>query len=107
MSAPSDEFQDSNVAGAERHNQPDTVQDDYVSRTGQKDVIPVTSDKQGADAGGYADAAQADSDQQLQADERDAIDQSNVISERTRGATKDYTEPGDTVCYALAVLMPS
>lgn len=31
-------------------------------------------------------------------DEKDAIDQSNVISERTRGATKKagtYTEPGD------------
>ena len=29
-------------------------------------------------------------------DDNDAIDQSNIISEKTRGAVKDYTEPGDT-----------
>lgn len=28
-------------------------------------------------------------------DDTDAIDQSNVIDERTRGATKSYREPGD------------
>lgn len=97
MAAPNNDFQDSSLAGAERHNRPDTVQDDYISRTGQKNgPIPVQSDTQGADAGGYTDPAQADSDKQLQADEKDAIDQSNVIGERTRGAAKNYQEPGDT-----------
>ena len=32
----------------------------------------------------------------LERDDNEAIDQSNVIDERTRGAAKDsYTEPGD------------
>ncbi len=98
MSAPSDEFKDTSITGTERGNQPDTTQDDYVSRTGQKGgPIPVQSDSAGVDAGGYADASKADSDQQLQADDKDAIDQSNIIGERTRGAAKNYQEPGDTV----------
>jgi len=98
MSAPSDEFQDSSITGAERGNQPDTTQNDYVSRTGQKDgPIPVQSDSAAVEAGGYEDASKADSDQQLQADDRDAIDQSNIIDSRTRGAAKNYREPGDDV----------
>ena len=28
-------------------------------------------------------------------DDSDAIDQTNIIEERTRGAVKSYTEPGD------------
>ena len=31
----------------------------------------------------------------LAKDESDAIDQSNIIDERTRGAVKSYQEPGD------------
>ena len=102
MSAPSNDFQDSSVNGTERPNQPDTVQDDYVSRTGQKQApIPVQSDSQGVDAGGYEDASLADSDQQLQADDAEAIDTSNILNERTRGAkpTGGYQEPGDEVCH--------
>lgn len=61
-----DDFKDSSVTGAERPSQPDVTQDDYVSRTGQKDgPIPVQSDNDAVDAGGYADAGKADSDAQL------------------------------------------
>jgi hypothetical protein len=28
-------------------------------------------------------------------DDKDAIDQSNILDERTRGAVKSYAEPGD------------
>jgi len=100
MSASSDDFKDSSITGTERANQPDTAQNVYVSRTGQSQ-IPVQSDQTGVEAGGYEDASKADSDAQLQADEQDAIDQSNVINERTRGAVKSYQEPGDTVSRPL------
>ena len=107
MSAPSDEYKDSSFTGVERPNQPDTAQDDYVSRSGQNDgPIKVQSDKASVDDGGYADASKADSDQQLQADEKDAIDQSNIIGERTRGIEKDYTEPGDDVSWILPKPFP-
>ncbi|KAK5936862.1 hypothetical protein PMZ80_010800 [Knufia obscura] len=95
MSDPSGEFKDSSITGTERANQPDTAQNDYVSRTGQSE-IKVQSDEAAVEAGGYEDPAKADSDKQLQADEKDAIDQSNIINERTRGAAKNYQEPGDT-----------
>jgi len=75
----------------------DNVQDDsYVSRSGEKqDSIPVQSDS--ADVGGGINAATADSDEQLERDDNEAIDQSNVVEGRTRGAkpTGKYTEPGD------------
>lgn len=97
MSA-NDEYQDSSVTGTERPNQPDTLGDnDYISRTGQSE-IPVQRDGAKVEAGGYEDSATADSDAQLQRDESDAIDKSNIIDSRTRGAAKSagtYTEPGD------------
>lgn len=84
---------------------------DYVSRTGQSE-IPVQKDE--AQIEDPIDAATADSDEQLgmflclldcvhanfdlARDEQEAIDEDNVISSRTRGATKKagtYTEPGD------------
>lgn len=91
MSAPNDDFQDSSRV---------PEQDDYVSRTGQSE-IPVQSDGKTVEAGGYEDRDQADSDAQLQADEKDAIDSSNIIEERTRGAKPagTYTEPGDEVSF--------
>jgi len=86
MSAPNDDFQDTSAVPA---------QDDYVSRTGQSE-IPVERDGKTVE-GGYDNRDQADSDAQLQADEKDAIDSSNIIEERTRGAKPagTYTEPGD------------
>lgn len=88
MSAPNDDFQDTSAVPA---------QDDYVSRTGQSE-IPVERDGKTVE-GGYDNRDQADSDAQLQADEKDAIDSSNIIEERTRGAKPagTYTEPGDEV----------
>ncbi|KAJ9655487.1 hypothetical protein H2198_005673 [Neophaeococcomyces mojaviensis] len=97
MSAPNDEYQDTGNVRSERGTGADTSQNDYASRTGQSH-IPVQSDEASVEEGGYADPAKADSDQQLQADEKDAIDQSNIINERTRGAAKPsgtYREPGD------------
>ncbi|KAF2761029.1 hypothetical protein EJ05DRAFT_250645 [Pseudovirgaria hyperparasitica] len=68
---------------------------DYKSRPGQSE-IPVTSDD--APIEDPIDAATADSDEQLERDDRDAINKENIIGDRTRGATKKsgtYTEPGD------------
>ncbi|KJX92297.1 hypothetical protein TI39_contig5875g00011 [Zymoseptoria brevis] len=70
--------------------------DDYVSRPGQKDTIPVQSDDAGVED--PIDAETADSDATLEKDEQAAMDKSNIIDERTRGAAKQkgaYTEPGD------------
>lgn len=95
-----------------------TTQDDYVSRTGQKDVVPVQSDNDNVED--PIDAETADSDAQLgqfflhkslrhcrctdiasaesEKDDVNAIDSGNIIEDRTRGAAKGqgtYTEPGD------------
>ncbi|KAF2828489.1 hypothetical protein CC86DRAFT_437794 [Ophiobolus disseminans] len=73
----------------------DVADDDYKSRTGQSE-IPVQSDGAAIEATEYDDGG--DSDKQLERDEKDAIDSSNIIEERTRGATKEagtYTEPSD------------
>lgn len=89
------------------------VQDnEYQSRTGQSEIPVQTDDKAVEDP---IDPDTADSDAQLgklshpyhcdikliipsEADDKNAIDQGNVINERTRGATKSsgtYQEPGD------------
>nr|POF13059.1 hypothetical protein CFP56_10207 [Quercus suber] len=72
------------------------VNDDYVSRPGQKDTVPVQSDE--TPVNDPIDAETANSDKQLEADEAQAIDKSNIMDERTRGAAPSddtYTEPGD------------
>ncbi|KAG8525795.1 uncharacterized protein KY384_000555 [Bacidia gigantensis] len=67
---------------------------DYASRTGQSH-IPVQKDE--ASIEDHIDAATADSDATLAKDDADAIDQSNIIGGRTRGAAPSggYREPGD------------
>ncbi|CEI38588.1 hypothetical protein FVEN_g4849 [Fusarium venenatum] len=69
----------------------------YVSRPGEKDQpIAVQADSDRVED--PIDAEQADTDAQLERDEKDAIDQSNIIEERTRGAAQPrgtYQEPGD------------
>jgi hypothetical protein len=87
---------------------------EYQSRTGQSEIPVQADDKPVEDP---IDPDTADSDAQLgtwtsvsshvpqhitnsttEADEKNAIDQSNIIDERTRGATKSsgtYQEPGD------------
>jgi hypothetical protein len=89
----------------------DQGDNDYASRTGQRQ-IPVQKDE--APVEDPIDPATADSDAQLgkspthlnkylanintARDEKEAIDSSNIVSGRTRGATKKkgtYAEPGD------------
>ncbi|KAF5007123.1 hypothetical protein FDECE_6554 [Fusarium decemcellulare] len=69
----------------------------YISRPGEKsEPIPVQADS--AKIEDPIDADTADTDAQLERDDSDAIDESNIIEERTRGATKPggtYKEPGD------------
>ncbi|KAI8937226.1 hypothetical protein NX059_006435 [Plenodomus lindquistii] len=77
--------------------QGDAVDNDYQSRTGQQQYgIPVQKDEAPIEDTEYDNGG--DSEQQLERDEKDAIDESNILDERTRGATKEkgaYTEPGD------------
>ncbi|KAM0519391.1 hypothetical protein ACHAPE_003563 [Trichoderma viride] len=74
-----------------------TLQDDsYASQ--MNEPVPVQSDNKEVED--PVDASFADSDQQLAHDDREAIDESNIVDERTRGATKPrgiYQEPGDNV----------
>ncbi|CAM1505154.1 Fc.00g107910.m01.CDS01 [Cosmosporella sp. VM-42] len=74
------------------------IQDDsYVSRQGSKiEPLPVQSDDMKIED--PIDAATADSDKQLERDDVEAIDTSNIIKDRTRHAqpTSGYQEPGDT-----------
>ncbi|KIW97525.1 uncharacterized protein Z519_01109 [Cladophialophora bantiana CBS 173.52] len=91
--APGDEYQPVDE-GFEGRTTADTMQNDYKSRTGQSH-IPVQSDD--APVEDPIDATKADSDEQLARDDAEVIDESNIINERTRGATKEggYREPGD------------
>ncbi|KAF5020961.1 hypothetical protein F66182_7007 [Fusarium sp. NRRL 66182] len=69
----------------------------YVSRPGEKDQ-PIAVQADSDEVEDPIDADQADTDAQLERDEKDAIDKSNIINERTRGATQPsgtYQEPGD------------
>ncbi|KAH8681901.1 hypothetical protein BX600DRAFT_505536 [Xylariales sp. PMI_506] len=83
----------------ENNNTPsgEYVDDSYVSRSGNKsEPVSVVSDRERVDD--PIDAETANSDRQLASDERDAIDESNIIDERTRGASAPegaYREPGD------------
>ena len=90
--------------------------DQYVSRTGQKQAeVPVQSDNDKVED--PIDAEKADTDEQLgwssfchstlkfalltgrtEKDDNEAIDKSNIVEGRTRGAAKSggaYREPGD------------
>lgn len=77
--------------------QGDAVDNDYQSRSGQQQYgIPVQKDEAPIEDTEYDNGG--DSDEQLARDEKDAIDETNILNERTRGATKEkgtYTEPGD------------
>ncbi|WYZ43156.1 hypothetical protein EsH8_VI_000855 [Colletotrichum jinshuiense] len=69
---------------------------EYVSRQGDREPISVLGDDAKIDD--PIDAETADSDAQLERDDKEAIDKSNIVDERTRGAkpTGQYREPGDT-----------
>ncbi|EME41677.1 hypothetical protein DOTSEDRAFT_55435 [Dothistroma septosporum NZE10] len=76
----------------------DAGDNDYTSRTGQNQYgVPVQSDDAPVEDP-IDDPKVANSEEQLQRDDREAIDESNIVDSRTRGATKKsgtYTEPGD------------
>ncbi|KAK4691754.1 hypothetical protein P7C71_g5314, partial [Lecanoromycetidae sp. Uapishka_2] len=78
----------------EQKNDMTSVDNDYKSRTGQSH-IPVQADQ--APVEDPINPATADSDEALAKDDADAIDESNIIGGRTRGAKPSggYTEPGD------------
>ncbi|KAI0006280.1 hypothetical protein F4779DRAFT_596880 [Xylariaceae sp. FL0662B] len=69
----------------------------YVSRPGHKDEeVPVQADEEIVED--PIDETTADSDAQLERDDKEAVDTSNIIGSRTRGAKPDngsYREPGD------------
>ncbi|KAK1976528.1 hypothetical protein LZ30DRAFT_636707 [Colletotrichum cereale] len=69
---------------------------EYVSRQGDREPISVLDDD--AKVEDPIDAETADSDAQLERDDKEAIDKSNILNERTRGAQPagEYREPGDT-----------
>ncbi|KAM5351141.1 hypothetical protein ACJ41O_003864 [Fusarium nematophilum] len=69
----------------------------YVSRQGEKaEPIPVQADSDKIED--PIDPNMADTDVQLERDDAEAIDKTNIVKERTRGAGKPggtYREPGD------------
>ncbi|KAF2191197.1 hypothetical protein K469DRAFT_696919 [Zopfia rhizophila CBS 207.26] len=73
----------------------DSKDNDYASRSDQYQ-IPVQKDE--APVEDPIDSRVADSDEQLARDDNEAIDEGNIVSSRTRAATKKagtYAEPGD------------
>ncbi|OLN90029.1 hypothetical protein CCHL11_07258 [Colletotrichum chlorophyti] len=74
----------------------DVKDNDYVSRQGDRQPIGVLGDE--AKVEDPIDPETADSDAQLERDDKEAIDKSNIINERTRNAKPagQYREPGDT-----------
>ncbi|KAL0936851.1 uncharacterized protein CTRU02_209067 [Colletotrichum truncatum] len=79
--APTGEYQDS----------------EYVSRPSQRGQ-PISVQADDAKVEDPIDARTADTDEQLERDDKEAIDKSNILDERTRHAkpSGQYREPGDT-----------
>ncbi|KAI2620456.1 hypothetical protein GGR54DRAFT_639489 [Hypoxylon sp. NC1633] len=75
----------------------DTTDDSYVSRPGHKgEEVPVQSDQERVED--PINEVEADTDEQLVRDDKEAIDTSNIIDERTRHAkptSGTYQMPGD------------
>ncbi|EFY85927.1 hypothetical protein J3459_005998 [Metarhizium acridum] len=72
------------------------VQDNsYVTGTKSNQPIPVQSDN--ARVEDPIDTKKADTDEQLEQDDKEAIDKSNMMKNRTRGAKprETYKEPSD------------
>jgi len=76
---------------------PGQVEDDSYVTEQRDDNEPVPVQKDSDPVEGPIDDATADSDKQLDQDESEAIDKTNIIEERTRGAkpTDSYQEPTD------------
>ncbi|KAL2161830.1 hypothetical protein VTH06DRAFT_7614 [Thermothelomyces fergusii] len=90
-------YQRDDQAGASLARDAPTGQvSDPSYKTGGKDeAVPVVDDEAPVDD--PLQAGRADSDRQLEQDEREAIDEGNILKERTRKAkpTGTYTEPSD------------
>ncbi|TQN64690.1 hypothetical protein CSHISOI_10739 [Colletotrichum shisoi] len=71
-------------------------ENEYVSRQGDRQPFDVVSDETKVED--PTDPETADSDAQLERDDKEAIDKRNIVKERTRGAQPagEYREPGDT-----------
>ncbi|KAK0747226.1 hypothetical protein B0T21DRAFT_379355 [Apiosordaria backusii] len=75
---------------------PEGIVDDPSYKTSKNESVPVIDDNEEVED--PIKPGSADSDKQLQQDEKEAIDPSNIIKERTRHATKPggtYAEPSD------------
>ncbi|KAL6718794.1 hypothetical protein ACLMJK_003028 [Lecanora helva] len=94
MSSADDQYEQQNDVVGGDVPAGDAKDNDYKSRTGQYQV-PVQSDEAPVDD--PINPASADSDETLARDDADAIDQSNIVGGRTRGAKPSggYQEPGD------------
>ncbi|KAL9598370.1 MAG: hypothetical protein Q9219_004532 [cf. Caloplaca sp. 3 TL-2023] len=94
MSSADDQYEQQNDVTTGDVPAGDSKDNDYSSRTGQYQ-IPVQKDEAPVEDPINPDTA--DSDKTLAQDDADAIDQSNIVGGRTRGAKPSggYTEPGD------------
>ncbi|KAL8954164.1 MAG: hypothetical protein Q9222_000048 [Ikaeria aurantiellina] len=94
MSSADDQYEQQNDMTSGDVPAGDAKDNDYTSRTGQYQ-IPVQKDD--APVNDPVDPTTADSDQTLAQDDAKAIDQSNIVGGRTRGAKPSggYAEPGD------------
>ncbi|RKU46263.1 hypothetical protein DL546_006483 [Coniochaeta pulveracea] len=78
---------------------PSGIVADQSYTSSDQDPVPVVKDDAGVeDPLHNTDDQDANSDAQLERDDKEAIDESNIIDERTRGAKpiSTYKEPGDT-----------
>ncbi|KAL8843309.1 MAG: hypothetical protein Q9170_000167 [Blastenia crenularia] len=94
MSSADDQYEQQNDMTTGDVPAGDSKDNDYTSRTGQYQ-IPVQKDDAPVEDPINPDTA--DSDQALVQDDADAIDKSNIMGGRTRGAKPSggYAEPGD------------
>ncbi|KAK4184359.1 hypothetical protein QBC35DRAFT_525564 [Podospora australis] len=90
-------FSDTKASSPLPRDAPEGIVDDPSYKTGKNDEasVPVVDDTEPLPEA-YQDG-EADSDKQLERDEKEALDQDNVIKERTRHAkpTGTYQEPSD------------
>ncbi|PTB40439.1 hypothetical protein M441DRAFT_170637 [Trichoderma asperellum CBS 433.97] len=71
------------------------LQDDSYVTSQKNESVPVQGDNERVED--PVKTSSADSDEQLEQDDREAIEKANIIDERTRGSKPrgSYQEPGD------------
>ncbi|KAM0251928.1 hypothetical protein ACHAQJ_007943 [Trichoderma viride] len=72
-----------------------SLQDNSYATSQNKEPVPVQGDSKPVED--PVKASSADSDQQLEQDDKEAIDKSKIVGERTRGSKPrgSYQEPGE------------